>query len=54
MADIDQLVKNASFTTAQRGKVTFLPEPERRDRRFTVISVDDHVVEPPDTFDGRF
>jgi predicted TIM-barrel fold metal-dependent hydrolase len=53
MADIDELVKNTSFTTAQPGKVTFLPEPDRRDRRFTVISADDHVVEPPDTFEGR-
>jgi predicted TIM-barrel fold metal-dependent hydrolase len=53
MADIDQLVQNTNFTTAQPGKVTFLPEPDRRDRRFTVISADDHVVEPPDTFEGR-
>jgi predicted TIM-barrel fold metal-dependent hydrolase len=53
VADIDQLVQNTSFTTAQPGKVSFLPEPDRRDRRFTVISADDHVVEPPDTFEGR-
>jgi predicted TIM-barrel fold metal-dependent hydrolase len=33
--------------------VTFLPEPERRARRFTIISVDDHVVEPPHLFEGR-
>lgn len=33
--------------------VTFLPEPERRTRRYTVISVDDHMVEPPHMFDGR-
>ncbi|WP_432841587.1 amidohydrolase family protein [Dactylosporangium sp. CA-092794] len=32
---------------------TLLPDPERRKRRYTVISVDDHVVEPPDTFEGR-
>jgi predicted TIM-barrel fold metal-dependent hydrolase len=31
----------------------FLPEPEPRAVRYTVISVDDHVVEPPDTFEGR-
>lgn len=30
-----------------------LPEPESRSRSFTVISVDDHVVEPPWVFDGR-
>lgn len=31
----------------------FLPEPEPRDVFATVISVDDHVVEPPHTFEGR-
>ncbi|HXW33770.1 MAG TPA: amidohydrolase family protein [Acidimicrobiales bacterium] len=31
----------------------FLPDPEPRDVRATVISVDDHVVEPPHTFEGR-
>jgi predicted TIM-barrel fold metal-dependent hydrolase len=31
----------------------FLPEPEIRGQRYTVISVDDHVVEPAHTFEGR-
>ena len=31
----------------------FLPEPEPRPVRFTIISVDDHVVEPPHLFEGR-
>jgi predicted TIM-barrel fold metal-dependent hydrolase len=31
----------------------FLPEPEAREVRYTVISVDDHLVEPPDMFEGR-
>jgi predicted TIM-barrel fold metal-dependent hydrolase len=31
----------------------FLPEPSPREVRYTVISVDDHVVEPPDMFEGR-
>ena len=31
----------------------FLPEPDPRAVRFTVISVDDHVVEPRHTFEGR-
>jgi predicted TIM-barrel fold metal-dependent hydrolase len=31
----------------------FLPEPEPREVRYTVISVDDHLVEPPHMFDGR-
>lgn len=33
--------------------VSFLPEPERRDRSLLVVSVDDHLVEPPHTFEGR-
>jgi predicted TIM-barrel fold metal-dependent hydrolase len=31
----------------------FLPEPEPRPVKYTVISVDDHLVEPPDMFEGR-
>jgi predicted TIM-barrel fold metal-dependent hydrolase len=31
----------------------FLPEPQPREVKYTVISVDDHVVEPPHTFEGR-
>ena len=31
----------------------FLPEPAPRDVRYTVISVDDHLVEPADMFEGR-
>ena len=30
------------------------PNPSRASARYTVISVDDHVVEPPDAFTGRF
>jgi predicted TIM-barrel fold metal-dependent hydrolase len=32
---------------------TLLPDPEPRQVRYTVISVDDHLVEPPDMFEGR-
>ena len=32
---------------------TLLPDPTPRPVRFTVISVDDHLVEPPDMFEGR-
>jgi len=32
---------------------TLLPDPAPRPVRFTVISVDDHLVEPPDMFEGR-
>jgi predicted TIM-barrel fold metal-dependent hydrolase len=33
--------------------VSFLPEPSPRQRRYTVVSVDDHLVEPRDVFQGR-
>ena len=32
---------------------TFLPEPEPRVRTYTIISVDDHLIEPADCFEGR-
>jgi len=53
MASVDELLSNTSFTIAEKGKVTFLPEPERQERLYTFISVDDHIVEPPDAFVGR-
>jgi len=30
-----------------------LPDPEPSPRRFPVVSVDDHLIEPPDLFEGR-
>ncbi|MCD9623949.1 amidohydrolase family protein [Rhabdothermincola salaria] len=53
MPSLDDLEQDLGFTVAERGKVTFLPEPERRPRHYPLISVDDHLVEPPDTFEGR-
>ena len=41
------------FATSKPKEVTFLPDPERRPRHFTFISVDDHLVEPPEMFEGR-
>jgi predicted TIM-barrel fold metal-dependent hydrolase len=38
----------------RRETITWLPDPEPRPRRYQVFSVDDHVVEPPDAFTGRF
>ena len=32
---------------------TLLPDPDPRPVHYTVISVDDHLVEPPDMFEGR-
>ena len=31
----------------------FLPDPAPREVKYTIISVDDHVCEPPHTFEGR-
>jgi predicted TIM-barrel fold metal-dependent hydrolase len=53
---MDEIASRRGFTKASADRertVTFLPEPERRSRRYTIISVDDHVVEPADTFEGR-
>jgi predicted TIM-barrel fold metal-dependent hydrolase len=36
-----------------RFNLTYLPEPPRAERHFTLISTDDHMTEPPDVFDGR-
>src|SRR5438876_11478262 len=30
-----------------------LPDPDPRDVKYTIISVDDHLVEPPKMFEGR-
>ena len=56
MRSIEDLQSDLAFTQAKTGEsrtVTFLPEPERAQRRYTVISADDHIVEPPHVFEGR-
>lgn len=35
------------------GEGVLLPDPAPREVRYTIISVDDHLVEPPDMFEGR-
>src|ERR1700722_7011894 len=40
-------------TTDQTYEDLSLPDPEPREVKYTVISVDDHLVEPPDMFEGR-
>jgi predicted TIM-barrel fold metal-dependent hydrolase len=35
------------------GEEMFRPEPDQRETKFTIISVDDHVVEPRHMFEGR-
>ncbi len=51
---LDDLANREGFTTVAKGAVSFLPEPNPATRHFTVISVDDHIVEPAHTFEGRF
>jgi len=36
-----------------RTQTTLLPDPEPRPRHYTIISVDDHLIEPADVFEGR-
>lgn len=51
----EDLTSDRSFTTGGKvdGQASFLPEPTRQERYYTLISADDHIVEPPDTFAGR-
>jgi predicted TIM-barrel fold metal-dependent hydrolase len=44
-----------STTTDHAGSPTpeFLVDPPQAEVRYTIISVDDHLVEPPDMFEGR-
>ncbi|HEY8215795.1 MAG TPA: amidohydrolase family protein [Acidimicrobiia bacterium] len=53
---IDELSNMAEFGGGgeRRASVTFLPEPERRAVFCPVISTDDHIVEPPHMWEGRF
>lgn len=40
----------APITTAGLDPEYFLPDPEPREEKYTIISVDDHLVEPPHLF----
>ena len=51
---VEDLIGRSAIGKDHAKTVTFLPEPEPRDRWATIFSVDDHVVEPPDIFEGRF
>ncbi|MGA7419028.1 MAG: amidohydrolase family protein [Acidimicrobiales bacterium] len=56
MLSIEDLLANSEWTTAGHDgprTVNFLPEPPRAERKYTVISADDHIVEPPHVFEGR-
>src|ERR1700722_10489036 len=51
---IEDLLQRDVGKGGERRKVTFLPDPDPPDVWATIVSVDDHVVEPPDIFEGRF
>ena len=56
MRSIEDLQSDLSFTTAATGEersITFLPDPPRAGRRYTVISADDHIVEAEAPFFAR-
>src|SRR5580704_3519557 len=56
MLSIEDLLANKEWTASGKDAertVTFLPEPPRAHRKYTVISADDHIVEPPDVFENR-
>ena len=40
-------------TEREEHRATLLPDPDRRPIRVPIISVDDHLIEPPDLFEGR-
>jgi predicted TIM-barrel fold metal-dependent hydrolase/catechol 2,3-dioxygenase-like lactoylglutathione lyase family enzyme len=51
--DSESLAARRDTRLATLAPDLFLPEPAPREVTHTVISVDDHVVEPPHTFEGR-
>jgi predicted TIM-barrel fold metal-dependent hydrolase len=51
---IEELQRRTDFRADAPATVTLLPDPEPRPRWATIFSADDHVVEPPDIFVGRF
>lgn len=51
--DLEAVEGMEEFRSDGERTVTLLPDPEPREAVYTVISVDDHIVEPPDMFQGR-
>ena len=51
----DEIESREGFfkTKGKPDVVEWLPEPVRQERHVTIISVDDHLVEPPTMFEGR-
>jgi predicted TIM-barrel fold metal-dependent hydrolase len=51
MTTLDDFLSATSADAARAA--TLLPDPEPRPRPYTIVSVDDHLVEPPHLFEGR-
>jgi predicted TIM-barrel fold metal-dependent hydrolase len=49
----DRVSMGADTSKRSVTRTMFLPEPTPREKQFTIVSVDDHIVEPPDMFVGR-
>ena len=49
----EELIRRRSAMGPGIETVTFLPDPEPPEVWATIVSVDDHVVEPPDLFKDR-
>jgi predicted TIM-barrel fold metal-dependent hydrolase len=45
--------KLLQYSAGERTIPPLRQDPEPRERRYTIVSVDDHALEPPDTFTGR-
>jgi hypothetical protein len=52
MSEADQLGFDA-YTPGAYRHTDLLPDPPKARRYYTVLSVDDHMVEPPHMFEGR-
>ena len=50
MTDVDEYVARIERRTE---KIPLIDDPEPRPRRWPFVSVDDHLLEPADTFEGR-
>lgn len=53
MTNMDDLATGLNGKTTVRGTATLLPDPEPSELWCPIISVDDHLLEPPTLFDER-
>ena len=56
MAVSEQMMRHLADASGKGDELqpaTLLPDPEPRPRNYTIISVDDHLIEPAHLFEGR-